>query len=152
MSKAGWMVFVCGLAIGLAPFFLALAGSDPPPKGISTTGRVVNVVDGDTLDVVIDAPRVRIRLLDCWAPESRTRDLEEKARGLAAKVRLQELIGDQSVVIFIPTADTLAKSLTLGRVLGRVWLDIDGDGKLDDVSAVMVAEGHATADKHGKPQ
>jgi endonuclease YncB( thermonuclease family) len=38
-------------------------------------------------------------------------------------------------------ADNLADVLTLGRVLGRVWID----GK--DVGAVMVADGFATATK-----
>lgn len=150
MTRAGWIIFACGLAIGLAPFFLAIAG--PPPRGISTVGRVVRVIDGDTLEVLLQPPRLTIRLLDCWAPETRTKDLDEKAAGLAAKKRLAELIDDQSVVIVLPTTDKLSDSLTFGRVLGRVWLDIDGDGTLDDVSAVMVDEGHATATKQRKPR
>ena len=53
------------------------------------------VVDGDTVDVTLDLGfnilyNSRIRLHGIDAPESRTRDLEEKARGLAAKERVKE--------------------------------------------------------------
>ena len=58
---------------------------------------VDRVVDGDTLDVTIDLGfhtyiKTRVRMEGMNAPESRTRDLEEKERGLAAKARLQEII------------------------------------------------------------
>ena len=54
------------------------------------------VVDGDTVDVTLDLGfnilyNSRIRLLGINTPESRTRDLEEKKRGLAAKERVKEL-------------------------------------------------------------
>ena len=52
--------------------------------------KVDRVVDGDTVDALVDLgfdtwKKVRIRLhgLDAW--ESRTRNLEEKKKGLAAK-------------------------------------------------------------------
>ena len=53
------------------------------------------VVDGDTIDAHIDLGfditiHKRIRLAGIDTPESRTRDLEEKARGLAAKDKLIE--------------------------------------------------------------
>ena len=59
---------------------------------------VVKVIDGDTVDVDIDLgfgmwlrnERVRIHGID--TPESRTRDLEEKKRGLAAKDRVIEIL------------------------------------------------------------
>ena len=52
--------------------------------------KVVKVVDGDTIDAVIDlgfdlTKKERIRLAGIDTPESRTRDLEEKAMGLEAK-------------------------------------------------------------------
>ena len=52
--------------------------------------KCLRVVDGDTLDATIDLgfdtwKKIRIRLVGINTPESRTRDLEEKARGLAAK-------------------------------------------------------------------
>ena len=55
------------------------------------------VVDGDTVDVIIDLGfdilhKTRVRLYGIDAPESRTRDLEEKKRGLKATQRLTELL------------------------------------------------------------
>ena len=59
--------------------------------------QVLRVVDGDTVDVLIDCGfstfrKERVRLYGINAPESRTRDKEEKKRGLAAKERLDQLI------------------------------------------------------------
>ena len=52
--------------------------------------KLDRVVDGDTVDATVDLgfdtwKFIRIRLVGINTPESRTRDLEEKARGLAAK-------------------------------------------------------------------
>ena len=55
------------------------------------------VVDGDTIDVTLDLgfsvhlKKQRCRLAGIDTPESRTRNLEEKALGLKAKERLKEL-------------------------------------------------------------
>ena len=60
-------------------------------------GKLERVVDGDTIDALIDVgfdiwvkKRIRYSGIDTW--ESRTRDLEEKAKGLEAKARLIELL------------------------------------------------------------
>ena len=55
------------------------------------------VVDGDTVDATIDLgfdtwKKTRIRFYGINAPESRTRDLEEKKKGLSAKARLIEIL------------------------------------------------------------
>jgi micrococcal nuclease len=53
--------------------------------------KVVKVIDGDTIDVDIDLgfntilTKKRIRLYGIDTPESRTRDKEEKQRGLLSK-------------------------------------------------------------------
>ena len=60
--------------------------------------KILRVVDGDTVDVDIDLgfgvwmhkERVRVNGID--TPESRTRDLEEKAFGLVPKERVKELL------------------------------------------------------------
>jgi len=59
--------------------------------------NVLRIVDGDTLDALIDIgfsvhKKLRIRLMGIDTPESRTRDLEEKKRGLASKARLKEML------------------------------------------------------------
>jgi micrococcal nuclease len=61
---------------------------------------LIKVVDGDTIDVDIDLgfgvtlSNQRLRLYGINTPETRTRDLEEKKRGLIAKERVQELCED----------------------------------------------------------
>ena len=58
---------------------------------------VDRVIDGDTVDALIDLgfntwKKIRIRLHGINAWESRTKDLKEKEKGLAAKNRLIELL------------------------------------------------------------
>lgn len=115
-----------------------------PPLGITARCEVVKPIDGDTLDVVLRIP-ARVRLLDCWAPETRTLDADEKERGLLAKVNLAALTMDKHGVVFIPTgqAHSVKDIITLDRVLGRVWMD----GDEQDLSSQQVAAGHATKDK-----
>lgn len=117
-----------------------------PPIGITTKGSVVNVVDGDTLDIEVTRT-IRVRLLDCWCPETRTRDLEEKKKGLAAKAHLNKLLSDsEDVVLFIP-ADSdgdIKDVFTMNRVLGYIFIDEE------NVSSRMVADGHATVVKEKK--
>ena len=64
-------------------------------------GKLERVVDGDTIDALIDVgfdiwvkKRIRYKGIDTW--ESRTRDLEEKAKGLEAKARNKELLMEVS--------------------------------------------------------
>ena len=59
--------------------------------------KLVRVVDGDTADAMIDLgfdtwvkKRIRFYGVDCW--ESRTRDLDEKKKGLAAKDFVKNLL------------------------------------------------------------
>ena len=62
--------------------------------------KLVKVVDGDTVDIDIDLGfgvwlrKQRIRMMGIDTPESRTRDLEEKKYGLAAKERITQLIAN----------------------------------------------------------
>ena len=83
--------------------------------------ELIKVVDGDTIDCWIDLgfkvkwkARVRYMGLDTW--ESRTRDLEEKAKGLLAKARNKELLEQGTFKL---------KSFgtgKYGRVLGEIFV------------------------------
>ena len=104
--------------------------------------KVENVVDGDTIDVLIDlgfdilfASRVRLAGID--TPESRTKDLAEKALGLEAKEYLKKALKDaKSVVIKTEKMDSSEK---YGRILG--WVYINGDTvSLNDM---MINDGYA---------
>ena len=65
--------------------------------------EVTRVVDGDTIDVILDLGfeilhKARVRLFGIDTPESRTRDKDEKVRGKMASKFLQEAIDSGSVV------------------------------------------------------
>ena len=68
--------------------------------------KCIKVVDGDTVDAQVDLgfdihKIIRIRLVGINAPESRTRDLEEKVRGLAAKARVKELLKEHKNIFIL---------------------------------------------------
>jgi endonuclease YncB( thermonuclease family) len=61
--------------------------------------KVEGVVDGDTIDVLIDLGfdilfSSRVRLAGIDTPESRTKDLKEKALGLESKEYLKKALKD----------------------------------------------------------
>ena len=116
-------------------------------RGLVTEVEIVDVYDGDTVVVQPMLPTMRIRLLDCWAPEIRTRDDAEKVRGYEARDYLRELLPAGSrVMMEVPTDRKLQGSLTMGRVLGRIYVEGE-DGQQTDVAELMVEAGHATKDK-----
>lgn len=104
--------------------------------------EVKNVVDGDTIDVVIDLGfsilfESRVRLAGIDTPESRTTDKREKALGLEAKKFLAEKIkAAKNIVIKTEKLDSSEK---YGRILG--WLYLDGDG--NSVNHEMIEKGYA---------
>jgi len=87
---------------------------------------VERVVDGDTIDVVLDLGfdilyKSRVRLYGIDTPESRTRDKDEKARGKMAGAFLEEAIEDgEKVIIQTKLKDSRGK---FGRILGDVVVD-----------------------------
>ena len=109
--------------------------------------RVERWVDGDTVDLRIDLGfdihlASRVRLYGINTPETRTRDLEEKKRGLAAKARVNALCPVDSGVVLKTTKDGSGK---YGRILGTI-MHIE-KGNINDL---LVKEGHATEYFGGK--
>ena len=128
--------------------------------------ELIKVLDGDTIDCYIDLgfnikikKRIRYMGIDTW--ESRTRDLEEKKKGLAAKARNKELLeaGKFKLISF--------GTGKFGRVLGEVFvspdyvgqniteqinnpdsnIDLSSDGWVS-INDILIEEGHAY-DYHG---
>jgi micrococcal nuclease len=103
---------------------------------------VTNVVDGDTIDVIIDLGfdilfSSRVRLAGIDTPESRTTDKAEKVLGLEAKEYLKKSLKDaKSVIIKTEKMDSSEK---YGRILG--WVYVNGDTvSLNDM---MINHGYA---------
>jgi micrococcal nuclease len=104
--------------------------------------EVKNVVDGDTIDVIIDLGfdilfSSRVRLAGIDTPESRTTDKAEKALGLEAKEYLKKQLKDaKSVVIRTEKIDSSEK---YGRILGWVYVN----GESESINNKMINDGYA---------
>jgi endonuclease YncB( thermonuclease family) len=122
----------------------------PPEKNLTIDGTVMRIIDGDTVEVETKV-RYRVRLIDCWAPESRTSDANEKRRGLQSKSRMIELAEKKSVRVTIPLTGNFTDATTMSRVLGRVWVIENDQLTHEDLSTIMVREGFATKVKVIKP-
>ena len=118
---------------------------------------VDRVVDGDTIDVTIDLgfktwKKVRVRMEGINTPESRTRDLEEKKKGLAAKARLQEILDYNSNECVLRVSG-VGK---FGRAIASVYVDTlspasDKSSMTEiNVNKQLIEEGHAVAYDGGK--
>jgi len=103
---------------------------------------VNKVVDGDTIDVVIDLGfdigfTTRVRLAGIDTPESRTKDLAEKALGLESKKYLADRLKDaRNIVIKTEKINSTEK---FGRVLG--WLYVNGE--VNSLNTEMIEKGYA---------
>ena len=106
------------------------------------------LVDGDTVDAIIDLgfdtwKKTRIRFYGINAPESRTRNLEEKKKGLAAKARLIEILqlNDNK---FVLKSHGVGK---YGRCLGELYVETLGE---TSIQQTLINEGHGVSYFGGK--
>lgn len=89
--------------------------------------EIVRIVDGDTVDVVIDlgfdiSVKKRVRVAGIDTPEKRTRDAEEKALGVAATEFAEKWFAENKGNIVVRTAlDGSAEKY--GRLLGYFYAD-----------------------------
>ena len=105
------------------------------------SAKLVRVVDGDTADAMVDLGfnvwhKVRIRFygVDTW--ESRTRDLEEKKKGLEAKAFTKHLLEDSDEGKFSLISYGTGRN---GRVLGELLVI----GYDTSVNELLKEHGHA---------
>lgn len=96
-------------------------------------------VDGDTVDVDIDLGfglifhNQRLRLYGIDAYESRTRDLDEKEKGLAATAFVNEMAPVGSKITIVTY-----KEGKYGRILAEVFLD-----DYTNLNTLLTEKGHA---------
>ena len=103
--------------------------------------NVIKIIDGDTVDVDIDLgfnvwvhSRIRFYGVDAW--ESRTRNLEEKKKGLAAKAYVKDLLENSDEGKFSIISHGRGK---YGRVLGELFVK----GHESSVNELLKENGHA---------
>jgi micrococcal nuclease len=112
--------------------------------------KILRVVDGDTVDIDIDlgfgiwVHKERVRIMGIDTPESRTRDLVEKAFGLAAKEYLKTLLPADSMKILKTEVDKKGgdKKGKFGRVLGDFFVEPTNAGP-QRVTDLLIEAGHA---------
>lgn len=90
--------------------------------------KVNRIIDGDSIVLDIDLGfdtwlnNQSVRVYGIDTPECRTRDLDEKARGLLAKARVKELLKKGDMVIINTFKDKGGK---FGRILAEIE-NVDG--------------------------
>ena len=116
--------------------------------------RLVRVIDGDTVVADVDLgfdvwlTGQKLRLYGINTPESRTRDKEEKKRGLAAKARLVELLGGEgSAVLGLEFYLVSHDKGKYGRILAELF---SGTEFGVSMNRTLVDEGHAVEYFGGK--
>ena len=112
------------------------------------TAKLDRVVDGDTCDALIDLgfntwvkKRIRFKGVDTW--ECRTRDLDEKKKGLAAKAFTKDLLENSDEGKFV------LKSYGVGKY-GRVLADLFVKGNDKSINQLLLENGHAYEYEGGK--
>ncbi len=106
-----------------------------PAPALFLPCEIINARDGDSVSVTVSMT-VDVRLLDCWAPE-----LKDQG-GIESRDHLRSLAPEGARgVLCVPLHDTLSKSFSFGRILGRIRLP---NGDLSDR---QVQAGHATKTK-----
>ena len=109
---------------------------------------IEHIVDGDTFDCTVDlgfniSHKIRVRMYGINTPESRTRDLEEKAKGLESKKYFTEVITEWlDDDLFVKTKE----KGKYGRYLGIVY----SPAHSTSVNDLMIEEGYAVEYFGGK--
>lgn len=116
----------------------------PPGPAWTYAGKVVRVIDGDTLAISVDVGfnthiEEVVRLRHINAPEVVG---ETKAEGLAATAALREMLPNGHAVVIHTVKD---RNDRWGRLLAEIWTS---DGTY--VNGAMVAGGHAVPYEGGK--
>jgi micrococcal nuclease len=107
---------------------------------------VLNVVDGDTVDIEVDLgfrvyQEMRVRLAGIDTPEKNASDVEVRAEAMKAKQRAMELVLGKRLLVETFKVDKY------GRYLAKVFLDTSDGTSLNDV---LLSEGLAVAYDGGK--
>ena len=113
--------------------------------------KLLRVVDGDTADVMIDLgfdvwtkARLRFKGVDTW--EKRTKNLEEKEKGLLASKFTEEHLKLNDGKFVIQSYGTGK----YGRVLAEIFIDLDGEET--SLNKLLIENGHAYVYEGGKKQ
>lgn len=126
--------------------FAALCGvafaddADKYPEGqLRLPCKITEVYDGDTITVEVTIP-IKVRLLDCWAPEVTG---SEKEQGIISRDHLRKIALNQKGLLVVPingTVYSIGDLFSFNRILGRVLIG----HPQRDLSEIQVEAGQAT--------
>ena len=132
-------IFATAVVVVLLGPWQATATPGEPKPTLNLPCEIVEVYDGDTITVQVKI-NIRVRLLDCWAHEVKTKDKVSKAKGLASRDHLRGIapVGSKGLLI-VPLGGVtrLDDIFTMGRILAHVTVD----GR--SLSQQQVDAGHA---------
>ncbi len=127
-----------------SPSPTAPAPSEPTglaPDGPTTTARVVDVVDGDTIKVEIDGKRYTLRYIGIDTPETVDPRQPVQWMGPEASAANEELVAGQTVQL----EKDVSEVDRYGRLLRYVWLQRDGAWLMVNYELVRRGFAHASS-------
>ena len=109
--------------------------------------KVTKIVDGDTIDVLLDMGfdilyQQRVRLFGIDTPESRTRDSIEKKFGYLAKDMVESFLPVGSIQTLVTVKDKAGK---FGRILGKFKIHDGKEDRQTTINEWMIENHYAVA-------
>lgn len=125
------------MAIIIAASVLVGCKEEPKPPADFQKGTIEYVVDGDTVDVIIDGEERRVRLAAIDAPESASHDeAVNTEEGTLATEYLRTLLPEGRTVYLQKDSSETDK---YGRLIRYIWLEVPVDPYSDGEIAAKMA-------------
>ncbi len=144
-------LLIIALAQAWSFLFPSSAGA-PNPDGFQRA-EMVRVVDGDTLQVLVDGQKEKVRLIGINSPESVAPEEERNTEeGVEASNYTKSLVGEGDVVWLESDVNDRDQ---YGRLLRYVWLEKPGNPndrseiEAKMLNGILVAQGYAQARRYG---
>ena len=151
LFSVGVPVLLAITLAALVAFGLAGCHRQQEPSTDFQNATVEYVVDGDTIDVMIDGHEKRVRLAGIDAPESASHEQERNTQeGVLATEHVRALLPIGRVVYLQKDVSETDK---YGRLVRYVWLDVPSDPNSSEeitskmVNSLIVEAGFARAER-----
>ena len=112
----------------------------PPPLQACDVAQVLEVVDGDTVEVLVRGHREKVRLIGVDTPETKHPRKGVQCYGPEASEFTAQVLDHHQVWLTYKPSERYDK---YGRLLAYIWLDLDGDPEVELFNEELVAQGYA---------